>query len=239
MYCSTSRQPACQFVTLAGLLIAALGLYSSEASAFAKCRQPDGTYLYQNMPCGTSERGEQDSAGAAADESAGSDVMHKLIGIKSSLDPIKTALGMYIQERGNFPGKQETLKAADAGRPYAKDSIWGELGFSVNPSLPYEVASLTYIPLKKAQNGGATSFALVLALTNVDPNSIDGTLLGVSPSSDVVIRAATKARSRTGNISGGSALMYYYSCHQQSGQQLDPSFARVFSNPNGKSIVCK
>lgn len=234
MHRGTFKQHAIRFLSLVapGLFIAALGLYSTGAAAFAKCRQPDGTYLYQNMPCGTSERGEMASA-------AGDDVMHKLIGIRSSLDPIQIALGIYIQERGNFPGKQETLTPADSGKPYAKDSIWGELGFSVYPSLPKEVASLTYIPLKKDKSGGATSFALVIAMTHVEPNSIDGTLLGVSPSADVVIGGATKARSRTGNLPGNSALRVYYSCHQQNGQPLDPSIARVFSNPDGKPIVCK
>lgn len=245
MHRNTSKLYSHRFLSLAlpGLFIAAIGLYSTEAAAFAKCRQPDGTVLYQNVPCGTSERGERQASEAgnpyAAPASQDSDVIHTLLGIKSSLDPLQTALSVYQQERGYFPGNQEVLKPADAGRPFGKNSIWSELGYSVNPSLPYGVASLTYVPLQKNRDGGATSFALVVAMTNVEPTSIDGTLLGVSPSSDVVIRSATKARSRRGKVSGNGEVTYYYSCHHLSGKPLHPAMAQVFSNPNGKPIVCK
>lgn len=231
-------------LVLRGLLLASLGLHSVQAAAVTKCVQPDGSVTYQNMPCGISERGQEyadaskERAEAARPHAQERDLMHQLIAINSSADPIKNALSSYYQERGQFPSRKETLKAVNAGKPVHSNSVWQDLFFSVNPELPYVVSSLTYIPLSVSRNGGAQSYALVVTMKNDAPQALHGLLLGISPSPDVRVTGSNKARHRGAGINPSRPLSYYYSCHQQQAQPLDPAVTRTFANPGNQQLVC-
>lgn len=163
-------------------------------------------------------------------------VKSKLSKIVSSLDPIKVSMAMYYQEQGAFPGKKETLDPANSGKSLPPGSLWSMVGFTVYPALPPEVASLTYIPFGVGQ-AGAESFGLVITFRNIKPDTVDGQLVGISPSDDMVITGPGSAASKGGGVRGSSALTFHYSCHQMTGRPVDPVVTKFFSN-SGVQLVC-
>jgi hypothetical protein len=165
-------------------------------------------------------------------------VKSKLAMVVSSIDPLKVALAMYYQEQGFFPVKKESLDPASAGSPLSDGSILGPLGFTVYPQFPSQVASVTYVPLNVNREGGASSFGIIIKLGNIRPDTIDGLLLGLSPSDDMVITGPGSASSRSGSIGDGTAIVTHFSCHQPGEHRADPIFTRFFGMP-GAPLVCK
>jgi len=182
MYSSGSNHLSAYYFgyILRGMFIAIFGLYSAQAAAVAKCPQPDGTVIYQNMPCGTSERGEEfvtasnERAEAARPNAEARDVMHDLLAIKSAMEPIRVALSQYFAEQGHFPGRKDTLQRSIAGKPVRLDSVWSDVGFSLNPAVPYVASTITYVPLKASRSGVAQSFVLVVAMKGEAPVELNG-----------------------------------------------------------------
>ncbi len=162
-------------------------------------------------------------------------VKSKLTKVTSTLDPIKTALAMYYQEQGSFPAVAESMTNTNTGAP-PTTSIWYSLGFSSYPTLPQEVSNLGYVPFN-VTGTGAASFGLILTLNKIKALTIDGQLVGISPSNDMVETSATAATSATGTVYGGSAIQWFYSCHALTAKPVDPIVTKYFNN-SGSSLVC-
>ena len=165
-------------------------------------------------------------------------VKSKLTKVTSTLDPIKTALAMYYQEQGSFPDLSETLANNTTGTP-PSTSIWYSLGFSSYPTLPPEVSQLAYVPFGSATAPatGAASFGMILTLAKIKALTIDGQLVGISPSNDMKVTGATAGSSSSGTVFGGSAIQWFYSCHKATTKDVDPIVTKYFNN-SGASLVC-
>jgi len=178
------------------------------------------------------------AANAAFADSEEYVVKAKLDKVVRSLDTIKTAISMYVMEQGTFPGKADVITQANSGKPLPASSAWSDMGFSVYPTLPPEVLSLSYVPFNVQAKGGARSFAIVLVLNNIKPGTIDGQLIGFSPSDDMVITGPASATSAVGDIRGLTALTFHYGCHQMNSQPVDSLVTNFFTFA-GAPMVCK
>ncbi len=140
-------------------------------------------------------------------------VKSKLSKVVSTLDPVKTALALYYQEQGSFPlpDSAADLVGGAAGKaPGATTTVgtfWSSLGFSVYPSLPAEVYSMG------VHAGATTEIALILTINNVKAGTVDGNWVSVSPITGVTpADAETSSLDGSANISGASAMQWYYGC---------------------------
>ncbi len=188
-------------------------------------------------------------------------VKSKLSKVVTTLDPIKTALALYLQEQGGFPvavaGDMVGGAAGNAsGTPTTPATFWASLGFSVFPSLPAEVYSLAPFT---ATAGGATSstnMTLILELQNIKAGTINGTWLSISPNTKDNLQitstnnpspsSATVADTPAGaTVAGASALQWYYGCAKAGDAALgynaanpDAVLTNFFKN-NNVPIICR
>jgi len=162
-------------------------------------------------------------------------VKSKLSKITSTLDPIKTAIALYFQEQGGFPAEAgaatNSATSTTSGSTPGTGTAWASLGFSVFPSVPNEVKTLTY-------DGTSAAMSLVLELTNIKAVTVDGVWLAVSPNqSGANTLKATNPTSAvaggaTGTVVGASALQWYYGCAAGNASSVDNVLKRYFVNPS-------
>jgi len=170
-------------------------------------------------------------------------VKAKLSKVVSTLDPVKTALAMYFQEQGGFPVPLTTdvvTKAALGGlvpgATAAAQTVWASLGFGNYPSLPNEVASMALTT--GATAGSSGSIAIVLQLTNIKVNSIDGVFVSLSPNTlasgayPAPTDSKTTTLTATDTISGASAIQWYYGCQAGAYGTTDGVVKNFFKNGN-------
>jgi len=168
-------------------------------------------------------------------------VKSKLSKVVTSLDPIKTAMALYLQEQGGFPlaTAADTVTTALTGTQPPAGTFWASLGFSVYPSLPAEIAQMA-----PANGGGTsqTSLALILELNNIKKGSIDGAYLSLSPNTNdnlsittannpTPTSANTTDTPTTSTVAGTSALNWYWGCAKAGNGALG------FNAPNGPDAV--
>ncbi len=172
-------------------------------------------------------------------------VKAKLSKVGSTMAPIKTALAMYSQENGGFPDIALgglTVNTATSGTSFAAGTVnvWTALGFSTFPTLPAEVASMTYFslpPVAPATTSG--SFSLVLTLANVRVGSIDLTLLSISPTTagndgitPHIPASATATNIGAADLVQGTAMQWYYGCAKGgAAKPVDVLITKYFANP--------
>ena len=114
-------------------------------------------------------------------------VKAKLSKVSSTVDPLKLAIAMYVQEQGSY------INLADP---------WTSLGLTGAPNRPAEVSALTVT----ASGGGAGVNTIVLTLTGVK-TGIDGTTVTMTPTA---VAAVTSAIQWTNTCSGTDAVMKKY-----------------------------
>jgi len=225
------------------LVVASLAIYPAVASAFDKCRHPDGTVTYQNEPCEGSKQAvtkapppppPSTNISAAAERGD----LYLLTNIHEGMGPLTSALTRYYVEHAMFPGKEAMLRRQEGRKPALPGSVWDQLGFSEAPMLPYGVESFRYVPLDVNEHGGADSYVLIYVMKSASRGPLDGLLLGVSPSPHLDISKQSIASSHVLRVKGQSVMQLYYSCHQWRGESVAPLVNRVFSNPDGDRIEC-
>ncbi len=154
-------------------------------------------------------------------------VKAKLAKVQTTMDSLKTALMVYFQEYGGFPaadlsanltvgtGGAVASNAADGTMTAGNPDVWESIGLATYPVLPGEVSLLAYVsPAHVAPATSATSFGLLLSLKNVKAGTIDGTVVGIFPTSmpSGAITSATAATFPGTAIVQGNAVNWYYSC---------------------------
>ena len=160
-------------------------------------------------------------------------VKSKLTKVTSTLDPIKTAIAMYYQENGGFPGISDAITGT--GTP-TTGSVWNSLGFSVLPTLPSELAAIYYTP-SGVVGTAASTFALNLVLTNIKVGTINGQTVSISPTQGTV-PASTSTDTFSGTtITGSSAIQWFYGCYSSNGSAVDAIVKRYFNNA-GQTLNC-
>ncbi len=172
-------------------------------------------------------------------------VKAKLAKVQTTVDPVKTALMMYYQNYGGFPtsvnpivgagGKASgSVDATATANPPAPDE-WASIGLSNYPTLPGEVASMTYYPGTCAAvvAGGATecaTFGLALVLQNIKAGTIDGTIVEIYPTNEAKYVATPVLA-----ITGVTAVNWYYGCAVGSAKGAgapDLVMRQFFKNPD-------
>ena len=174
-------------------------------------------------------------------------VKTKLAKVQSTIDPVKLALMSYFNERGGFPNPAAGLLAVTPGLSAtllpAGDSVWARMGMNSYPTLPGELASLTYTatpaPLP-APNDVSSTFSLVMVLANIKVNTIDGVAVSVSPTTvgnDGLTPPIPTGPGAT-NIAAadvvlGTATQWYYGCFLNGAVgPIDRIAIKAFQNPN-------
>ncbi len=163
-------------------------------------------------------------------------VKSKLTKVTSTLDPIKTALAMYYQENGGFPGAVDSITTSDTGAQPSAGSVWNSLGFSVYPTLPAELNAVYYNPY--TTTGASGTFAINLILTNVKALTIDGQVVSISPTQGTVPSSNTGANMPSSTITGSSAIQWFYGCTKGTNAgNVDAILKRYFNN-SGTTLNC-
>jgi len=164
-------------------------------------------------------------------------VKSKLTKVTSTLDPIKTALAMYFQENGGFPGiTDQIIQNVSTGQPTA-GSVWNSLGFSTFPTLPSELQAIYYTPTGVVGTGGsASSFALNMVMTKIKVNTIDGQTVSISPTAGTSPSGSTGDNFLFTTITGSSAIQWFYGCTSNS-TPMDAVVKRYFNN-SGATLSC-
>ncbi len=179
-------------------------------------------------------------------------VKAKMSKVSSTMASLKTALAMYSQEQGGFPdialGDLGVTGGAGgtAGTPLPDlnplNSVWAALGFATYPSLPNEVAALSYYaPPVVVGATTSSTFSLILTLANIRVGSIDNTWLAISPTTTGnngitahVIGSATATNAASTDLVQGTAMQWYYACNQGTAvNPVDVLIPKYFSNPTG------
>ena len=173
-------------------------------------------------------------------------VKSKLSKVVSTMDPIKTALALYLQEQGGFPVAAATdtvingSAAQGPGVATTPGTFWASLGFSVLPSLPPEVQQMA--PYTNTAATTSTNVTLILELNNIKSGTINGAYLALSPNTkgNAAISTttnisptgpATSDAVATDTVTGTSALQWYYGC------ALAGDAALGFNAPKGPDSV--
>ena len=97
-------------------------------------------------------------------------VKAKLSKVSSTIDPLKLAIAMYVQEQGSY---------VDVADP------WTSLGLTGAPNRPNEVSALTVT----ASGGGVGVNTIVLTLANIK-SGIDTTTITMTPTAVASITSA-------------------------------------------------
>jgi type IV pilus assembly protein PilA len=164
-------------------------------------------------------------------------VKSKLTKVTSTLDPIKTALAMYFQENGGFPGISDQITYGKTGQPTA-GSVWNSLGFSTYPTLPAELYGLYYTPTGMTTTGAqATSFALNMVMTNIKAGTINGQTVSISPTAGTIPASTTSDTFLQTTITGSSAIQWFYGCKATTASPMDAIVKRYFNN-SGATLSC-
>lgn len=165
-------------------------------------------------------------------------VKSKLTKVTSTLDPIKTALAMYYQENGGFPGVTDSILTGNVGQQPAAGTVWNSLGFSVYPTLPSELNAVYYTPSGVATGStSGSTFAINLVLTNIKVGTINGQTVSISPTQGTV-PASTSTDTFSGTtITGSSAIQWFYGCYSSNGSAVDAIVKRYFNNA-GQTLNC-
>lgn len=150
----------------------------------------------------------------------------KLSKVQSTLDSLKTALAMSLQENGSFPIATTAISVTSPGGASVTGTVWNTLGFTTSPLLPAEVAQMDYIT-----NATGSSFVLWLKLANIRANTIDGKSIAISPvaSDNTVIGsgiAVGTAPAATAAVAGSTAMVWHYGCTTG----LDAIAVKAFGN---------
>ncbi len=163
-------------------------------------------------------------------------VKSKLTKVTSTLDPIKTALAMYFQENGGFPGISDQITAGQTGQP-TQGSVWNSLGFSTYPTLPAELYGIYYTPTGAATAGGpAATFALNLVMTNIRVATINGQTVSLSPTAGTSPSGTAGDNFLYTTITGSSAIQWFYGCTSNA-TPMDAIVKRYFNN-SGATLSC-
>jgi hypothetical protein len=181
--------------------------------------------------------------------------------VVTTLDPIKTALALYLQEQGGFPvaAASDAFGGANANQPGGKTvpvTFWASLGFSVYPSLPPEVRQLAPFTANAAPLS-STNVVLILELANIKAGTINGAYLSISPNTNDNLQitslnnptptsANTADTPTTATVAGASALQWYYGCAKNGDAALgftsttgpDAVMTNFFKN-NNVPIICR
>ena len=123
-------------------------------------------------------------------------VKAKLSKVQSTLDPLKLAIGMYVQEQGSFP-------ALTTG-----SSLWSSLGLNTaGPTSPTDVITSNGITMPTTNTG-----AIVFTLTGIK-TGIDSTVMSVVPTPVSAISTAIQwSNNCTGSGSTDAVLKKYFTC---------------------------
>ena len=117
-------------------------------------------------------------------------VKAKLSKISSTVDPLKLAIAMYVQEQGSY------IDVADP---------WTSLGLTGAPNIPNEVSALTVT----ASGGGAGVNTIKLTLTGIK-TGIDTTDVIMTPTA---VGSVTSAIQWTNSCTSADAVLKkYFSC---------------------------
>jgi type IV pilus assembly protein PilA len=120
-------------------------------------------------------------------------VKAKLAKVQSTLDPLKTAMALYLQEQGDLPG------TADA---------WVSLGLNATgPTRPNEVSAINttaFVPGPPSTGG-----AIVVTLANIKAGTINGGTLTLTPSTTSGQTAVTWTPTCTGALTDPIARKYF------------------------------
>lgn len=163
-------------------------------------------------------------------------VKSKLTKVTSTLDPIKTAIAMYYQENGGFPGITDQITYGKTGQP-SQGSVWNSLGFSTFPTLPAELQGIYYTPTG-ITGSAATTFALNLVMTNVKTGTIDGQTVSISPTALTYPKGTASDNFAATTITGSSAIQWFYGCAKtNSVANVDAIVKRYFNN-SGATLSC-
>lgn len=149
-------------------------------------------------------------------------VKAKLAKVASTMDPIKTALGVYFTEYGGFPQQgtatnPETYSMSNQalGTTNGQD-VWSSVGFTNYPTLPIEVAQLNYqiMPLVgTAITSGSVALNLQLqrikASAPTGVTAIDQSYVTITPSKGVTAGAAAAPGTA---VTGATSLIWLYAC---------------------------
>lgn len=150
---------------------------------------------------------------------------------------VAMALITYDVEHGGFPGTAGGVTSARSGQPVTPGSVWALLG-AKNPPLAPQVAAVHYVPFAVGKGGKARSFGLIFTLQDIKAGTVDGQLVGLSPSSDMVISGPAAAQSARAQMDlKGGAFGFSYSCHQMTDKPVDPLVLAHFANA-GHPITC-
>lgn len=164
-------------------------------------------------------------------------VKSKLTKVTSTLDPIKTAIAMYYQETGGFPGITDSITTGNMGTQPGTGSVWNSLGFSIYPTLPAELNAVYYTPSGGTAPGPATTFAINLVLTNIKAGTINGQTVSISPTSGTNPTAIATDSFTTTTITGSSAIQWFYGCFSSNTSAVDAIVKRYFNN-SGTTLNC-
>ena len=139
-------------------------------------------------------------------------VKAKLSKVTSTLDSVKLALALYLQEQGSFPIATTAVSVTSpGGGAAAANSVWTSIGLTLEPVLPNEVKTMTY-----QTNAAGSNMALTLTLQNIRAGTVDTGKLAVSPVTPGtnVGTALTLpvAPAATETVLGGTALQWHYGC---------------------------
>ena len=129
----------------------------------------------------------------------------KLSKVSSTLDPLKMALSMYAQENGAFPSGTAITTTA-----WAAGSVWDSIGLRSLPTVPAELASISYDVT--GGSSGEPSLSLTFAAAGIG-SGIDGLLL--EQAADIGgtgVVWACDSGSTLGTTGGGAVARKYYQC---------------------------
>ena len=131
-------------------------------------------------------------------------VKAKLSKAQSTMDSLKTALAMTLQEAGSFPLATTAVTVAyPGGVTDAGPSVWTSIGLNTTPTLPAEVSSLSYLT-----NATGSSFSLTLTLANIKATTINGLAVTISPTAATPVSAAPPDTA----VVQGTAITWKYAC---------------------------
>lgn len=112
-------------------------------------------------------------------------VKAKLSKVQSTLDPIKMATALYLQENGDLP---------------ATANSWASLGLTAGPTLIPETSAITQ---------DATTGTINVTLAGIKANTINNGILHLQPSTTSGQTAVTWTATCTGALTDPIALKYF------------------------------
>ena len=158
-------------------------------------------------------------------------VKAKLAKVQSTMDSLKTALAMYLQDNGSFPLATAAVNVTSAQQGLVDNAatppagtaadVWGSIGLTVYPTLPPEVSNLAYIT-----NAAGDSFSMTLTVApgKIKANTIDGTFITITPTVGTPVNQAPVA-TPAGTVAIGTAIVWHYAC-----SSTDPVLTKFFNN---------